>query len=79
MTKPVSRFNQVAARKRNVADKRTDKRIEAAYYRTSSGVQIPMMAIPGIFRAIREEMTPTTTDEQLDVLVQAIVGMIRVN
>jgi hypothetical protein len=65
--------------KQTKAEKLADKRIAAAYHRTCSGVQIPMMAIPGIFRSIRDAMTPTTSDEQLDVLVQVMVAMVRIN
>lgn len=61
------------------AEKATDKRIERAYYRTSSYVQIPIMSIPGIYREARAAMTPETTDEQLDALVTAAVAKVRVN
>lgn len=61
------------------AEKLADKRIEEAYYRTCSGVQIPIMKIPAIFRSVRAAMKPDTTDEQLDVLVKVTVDMIRVN
>ena len=68
------------------AEKATDKRIERAYYRTSSYVQIPIMSIPGIYRAVREQMKdaqergfPDLTDAQLDQLVTAAVAKVRTN
>ena len=66
-------------RKQSKAEKAIDTRIERAYYRTCSGVQIPMMSIPGIFRAVRAAMTATTTDADLDVMVKATVDTVRVN
>jgi hypothetical protein len=66
-------------KKQTKAEKAIEKRIAAAYHRTCSGVQIPMLQIPAIFRSIAAAMTPTTTDEQLDVLVQVTVEMVRIN
>lgn len=66
-------------KKQTKAEKLTDKRIARAYDRTCSGVQIPMLAIPGIFRTVRNAITPDTTDEQLDALVKATVDSVRVN
>jgi hypothetical protein len=73
-------------KKQTRAEKLIDKRIEQAYYRTCSGVQIPMLAIPGIFRSVREQLKdaqergfPYLTDEQLDVLVKVTVEVFRVN
>lgn len=73
-------------KKQTKAEKLADKRIEQAYYRTCSGVQIPMLAIPAIFRSVREQMRdaqergfPDLTDAQLDVLVKVTVEMIRIN
>jgi hypothetical protein len=66
-------------KKQTKAEKLADDRIAAAYQRTCSGVQIPIMAIPGIFRSVRAAMKPDTTDDQLDVLVQVTVEMVRLN
>ena len=60
-------------RKQTKAEKLADKRIEQAFYRTSSGIQIPMMSIPGIFGTVRAAMAPDTTDADLDTLVKAAV------
>jgi hypothetical protein len=66
-------------RKQTKAEKAIDARIAAAFHRTCSGVQIPMMQIPGIFRSVRAGMTPDFTDEQLDTLVTVVVEVARVN
>jgi hypothetical protein len=73
-------------KKQTKAEKQRDTRIERAYYRTCSGVQIPMMAIPGIFRAVVKNMEVRVlftgvelTDAELDVLVKATVDSVRVN
>ena len=66
-------------RKQTKAEKAIDARIDKAFRRTCSGVQIPVMSIPGIFRSVRAAMKSDTTDEQLDVLVQVVVGVAQVN
>ena len=72
-------------RKQSKQEKAADKRIERAYARSCSGVQIPMLAIPGIFRDARANMEARQlitgqpmTDAELDTCVAAIVETIRV-
>lgn len=60
----------------------TDRRIEASYYRSCSGIQIPMMAIPKVYDQARfflASNTPVPTDDELDAFVRAYVETIRVN
>lgn len=58
------------------AAKAADKLVEAAYYRVADRVQIPMMAIPGIYRAGRAALD---AGADVDAAVKAAVDAVRVN
>lgn len=73
-------------KKQTRAEKLADKRIDQAFNRACNGIQIPMLAIPGIFRDVRLNMQAQNllygselTDAQLDELVKSVVDKVRVN
>jgi len=69
----------MALSRQSKTDKLIDKRIEQAYYRTSSGVQINIMDIPKIYREARATMQPDTTDAALEQIITSIVARYRLN
>jgi hypothetical protein len=53
-----------------------DKQIEKAWYRLASGVQVNIMDIPAIFRAVRSAVE---VGADLDTAVQAAIVVFRKN
>lgn len=62
------------------AEKARDARIERCYGRTCSGIQIPILKIPAIFRhaAGLIEANPAITDDELGAGIRALVDQIAV-
>lgn len=52
---------------------RDDKRIEAAYYRSCSGVQIDILDIPKVFKAGQELLDKGCTEPELEAGIRAAV------
>lgn len=61
------------------ADVLKDRRIERAFYKSCSGVQINVFDMPKVFRAGRLLVDEGLTDEQLAEGVRAFVDTIRRN
>lgn len=61
------------------ADKAIDRRVEAAYYATCSGVQIDVMDISKVFAAGRQAIANGADDEALRSAIVAFVQTIRKN
>ena len=61
------------------AEKLADKRIERAYYKTCSGVQIDVMDIGKVYRAGQAAIASGADDSALESAVKAFVETIRHN
>lgn len=65
--------------KKTAADKKIDKRIEAAYYAVANGIQIDIMDIPKVFAVGRAFVADGVDDDTLKTMIAAYVDTIRKN
>lgn len=61
------------------ADKAIDRRVEQAYYRTCSGVQIPVMKMGEVFTVGRKALASGADESALEKAIVAFVATIRHN
>jgi hypothetical protein len=63
--------------KQTKAEKLADQRIERAYGKTCSGIQINIMDIPRVFELGKNQIANGATDEELGVALRGFVELIR--
>lgn len=69
------------SRAEKIAENKRNKRVETAYYKRCSRVQINIMRIGEVFKAGTDALAadPTMTDDALGVVVYNFVQTIRTN
>jgi len=69
----------MATKTRKATKKQIDRRVEQAYYRSCSGIQINIMDIGRVFEAGRVSVAGGADDVELETAIRAFVDTIRQN